>query len=56
MSGVGILLIVVIWVFLLMIYVLDFEWSEACITGFIVGIYLTLIIIVETYDKLWIFK
>ena len=56
MSGIGILLVVVIWVFILMIYVLDFEWSEACIAGFIIGIYLTLIIIVEAYDKLWIFK
>lgn len=56
MSGLGIFLVIVIWIFLLMVYVLDFEWSEACIAGFCVGVYLAIVIIVETHDKWWIFK
>lgn len=56
MSGVGIFLVVVICVSILMIYILDFEWSEACIAGFCMGVYLAIIIIVETHGTLWIFK
>ena len=56
MSGLGIFLVIVIWIFLLMVYVLDFEWSEACIAGFCIGVYLAIVIIVETHDKWWIFK
>lgn len=55
-SGLGIFLVIVIWVFLLMVYVLDFEWSEACITGFCIGVFLAAIIIVESHGTLWIFK
>ena len=56
MSGLGIFLVIVIWIFLLMVYVLDFEWSEVCITGFCIGIFLAIVIIVESHDKLWTFK
>ena len=56
MSWIGILLVVVILVLISMVYVLDFEWSEACIAGFCIGAFLAVIIIVETYDTLWIFK
>ena len=56
MSWIGILLVVVICILLSIIYVLDFEWSEACITGFCIGVFLAAIIVVETYDILWIFK
>lgn len=56
MSGLGIFLVIVILVFFLMVYVLDFEWSEACIAGFCIGVFLVIVIIVETHDKLWIFK
>lgn len=56
MSWIGILLVVVILVLISMVYVLDFEWCEACIAGFCIGVFLAVIIIVETYDTLWIFK
>jgi hypothetical protein len=56
MSGLGIFLVIVICIFLLMVYVLDFEWSEACIAGFCIGVFLAIVIIVETHDKWWIFK
>ena len=56
MSGVGILLVIVILVLISMVYVFDFEWSEACIAGFCIGIYLAMIVIVETYDIVWTFK
>lgn len=56
MSGLGIFLVIVIWIFLLMVYVLDFEWSEACVAGFCIGVFLAIVIIVETHDKWWIFK
>jgi hypothetical protein len=56
MSGVGIFLVIVILVLISMVYVFDFEWCEACIAGFCIGVFLAAIIVVETYDTLWIFK
>lgn len=56
MSGVGICLVIVILVLISMVYIFDFEWSEACIAGFCIGVCLAMIVIVETYDTLWTFK